>query len=150
MGATCGDLVLVAASQRDLARQIQPVPAQYANFILAISEFEPVRVLAGNAHVRAVAAAHLAVSSRIELVDIPTNDAWCRDHGPMFLAGPSHLPPALVDWKFNAWGEKYFPFDADDAVPANCRVAAATSILAAAGDGRRIVGGKRARNVVDD
>ena len=57
----------------------------------------------------------------VELFDIATNDAWMRDYGPQFLAGSeetSHAaPPALVDWRFNSWGNKYPPFDADDAVP---------------------------------
>ena len=54
----------------------------------------------------------------VTLHDIPTNDVWARDHGPMFLAGPPALPPALVDWEYNAWGGKYPPFDLDNAVPA--------------------------------
>jgi agmatine deiminase len=55
----------------------------------------------------------------VVLHDVPTNDAWIRDHGPTFLASApgSHLPPALLDWQYNAWGEKYPPFDADNRVP---------------------------------
>lgn len=55
---------------------------------------------------------------------IPTNEPWCRDHGPAFVVrrrrGRREL--AVVDWGFNAWGGKYPPFDSDDAVPT--RVAA--------------------------
>ena len=54
---------------------------------------------------------------QVTLHDIPTNDAWCRDHGPTFLVGPPELPPALVDWEFNSWGGKYPPFDKDNDVP---------------------------------
>lgn len=55
---------------------------------------------------------------------IPTNDAWCRDHGPIFVqrettAGPEQI---ILDWGYNAWGGKYPPFEEDDAVPT--RVAA--------------------------
>ncbi|HLL90829.1 MAG TPA: agmatine deiminase family protein, partial [Tepidisphaeraceae bacterium] len=51
---------------------------------------------------------------------IPTNESWCRDHGPAFVVkagrgGKRSL--AVVDWGFNAWGGKYPPYDADDAVP---------------------------------
>ena len=53
----------------------------------------------------------------VTLHDIPTNDVWARDHGPMFLVGPPSSPPALVDWDYNAWGGKYPPFDLDNAVP---------------------------------
>jgi agmatine deiminase len=48
----------------------------------------------------------------------PTNDAWCRDHGPAFLLNrddPSKR--AIVDWNYNAWGNKYPPFDLDDVIP---------------------------------
>jgi agmatine deiminase len=51
----------------------------------------------------------------ITVHDIPTNDAWCRDHGPIFLVDGKE--PALVDWEYNAWGGKYPPFDFDNAVP---------------------------------
>ncbi|QGJ69557.1 Porphyromonas-type peptidyl-arginine deiminase [Planctomycetales bacterium 10988] len=47
----------------------------------------------------------------------PTNDAWLRDCGPTFLKGHAGLPAALIDWKYNAWGEKFPPYDADDAIP---------------------------------
>lgn len=54
----------------------------------------------------------------------PTNDAWCRDHGPIFIlrgeAGAREQ--AIVDWKFNAWGDKYPPYDLDDQIPS--RIAA--------------------------
>jgi agmatine deiminase len=49
----------------------------------------------------------------------PTNDAWCRDHGPIFIqrrAGGS-IEEAVVDWGFNAWGGKYPPYDLDDVIP---------------------------------
>ncbi len=49
---------------------------------------------------------------------IATNDAWCRDHGAIFVLNGEAEPPRLaVDWGFNAWGGKYPPFDLDDAVP---------------------------------
>lgn len=49
----------------------------------------------------------------------PTNDAWCRDHGPMFVQREVDGRPAqaIVDWTYNAWGGKYPPYDLDDAIP---------------------------------
>ncbi|MDX1387276.1 MAG: agmatine deiminase family protein, partial [bacterium] len=49
----------------------------------------------------------------------PTNDAWIRDHGPIFIieekpTGRQVLP---LDWEYNAWGGKYPPFDLDNAIP---------------------------------
>ena len=50
---------------------------------------------------------------------IPTNEAWARDHGPAFVLRNRRgkTQAAIVDWGFNAWGGKYPPWDADDAVP---------------------------------
>jgi len=48
---------------------------------------------------------------------IKTNEAWCRDHGPAFVVNRARKKLAVVDWKFNAWGGKYPPYDDDDAVP---------------------------------
>ncbi|HYJ37191.1 MAG TPA: agmatine deiminase family protein, partial [Chitinophagaceae bacterium] len=48
----------------------------------------------------------------------PTNDAWCRDHGPAFLINPeAQQKKVIVDWNYNAWGGKYPPFDLDDVIP---------------------------------
>ena len=48
----------------------------------------------------------------------PTNDAWCRDHGPAFLIKEGAQQRRLiVDWGYNAWGGKYPPFDLDDVIP---------------------------------
>lgn len=47
----------------------------------------------------------------------PTNDAWCRDHGPAFLINPETQSKVIVDWDYNAWGGKYPPFDLDDVIP---------------------------------
>jgi agmatine deiminase len=58
--------------------------------------------------------------ARVFLHHNPTNDAWCRDHGPVFLqreTASGRKEQALVDWGFNAWGGKYPPYDLDDVVP---------------------------------
>lgn len=47
----------------------------------------------------------------------PTNDAWCRDHGPAFLINPDTKSKAIIDWGYNAWGDKYPPYDLDDVIP---------------------------------
>jgi agmatine deiminase len=54
---------------------------------------------------------------KVTLLIHPTNDAWCRDHGPAFIVNPSSAEPkAIVSWKYNAWGNKY-PSDLDDRIP---------------------------------
>ena len=47
----------------------------------------------------------------------PTNDAWCRDHGPAFLINKQQQQKLIIDWDYNAWGNKYPPYDLDDIIP---------------------------------
>ncbi|MBA2586227.1 MAG: agmatine deiminase family protein [Chthoniobacterales bacterium] len=54
---------------------------------------------------------------RVTFYRIPSNEPWCRDHGPIFLTRAAEPKLAIVDWGHNAWGGKYPPFDLDDAVP---------------------------------
>jgi agmatine deiminase len=56
---------------------------------------------------------------RVVVHDNPTNDAWCRDHGPCFVQRTvqGRREEAIVDWGYNAWGGKYPPFDLDDIIP---------------------------------
>ncbi len=58
-----------------------------------------------------------ALLDNIKFYFHPTNDAWCRDHGPAFLVNRETREKAIVDWGYNAWGGKYPPFDLDDVVP---------------------------------
>ncbi len=53
----------------------------------------------------------------ISLHIIPSNDAWCRDHGPAFLLNHNDSKSrAIVNWNHNAWGGKY-PYELDTEVP---------------------------------
>jgi agmatine deiminase len=55
--------------------------------------------------------------SRIHFFLHPTNDAWCRDHGPAFMVREGDPPhKVIVSWKFNAWGNKY-PHHLDEQIP---------------------------------
>jgi agmatine deiminase len=69
--------------------------------------------------VRTFLAARRVPLRRVHFRHIRTNECWARDHGPAFVLrtrrGKSDA--AIVDWGFNAWGGKYPPYDADDAVP---------------------------------
>jgi agmatine deiminase len=85
--------------------------------VATLSQFEPVHVLAGGEAVRKQAEELVGSLKNVTLHDIETNDVWERDHGAMFLSGKPGLPPALIDWQYNAWGGKYPPFDKDNEVP---------------------------------
>ncbi|MEX0979301.1 MAG: agmatine deiminase family protein, partial [Pirellulales bacterium] len=95
--------------------KFEPIPAVWQQLVRTLAQFEPVHVCAGGEAVMAEAQEMVGNLPNVTLHDIPTNDVWARDHGPMFLSGPA--APALVDWQYNAWGGKYPPFDLDNAVP---------------------------------
>jgi agmatine deiminase len=97
--------------------KFEPVPPIFAQFVKALARFEHINVLAGGDAVMSKARSLVGDVPNVTLHDIPTNDAWIRDHGPTFLVGPAGSTPVLVDWQYNAWGGKYPPFDLDNDVP---------------------------------
>ncbi len=99
--------------------KFEPIPHVWARLVSTLAEFEPVHICAGGEAVMAEARRLIGAVRNVVLHDIPTDDVWARDHGAMFLSGPASLPPALVDWQYNAWGGKYPPYDLDNAVPAH-------------------------------
>ena len=86
----------------------------------ALTESEPVCINVVNGAHEAEARAVLDGLPHQECItyyDIATNEPWCRDHGPIFLTRDSDPKLAIIDWDYNAWGNKYPPFDLDEVVP---------------------------------
>src|SRR5947207_854585 len=85
----------------------------------ALIESEQVCINVGNNAHEAEARAVLRGLSmeRVTFYRIPTNEPWCRDHGPIFLTRDLDPRLAIVDWDYNAWGGKYPPCDLDEVVP---------------------------------
>jgi agmatine deiminase len=88
----------------------------------ALVDSEQVCINVANAAHEAEARAALSRGGGIDLARvtfyrIPTNEPWCRDHGPIFLTRDTDPKLAVVDWDYNAWGNKYPPFDLDEVVP---------------------------------
>ena len=65
--------------------------------------------------VRGLLESHRVPLDRVFFHHFPAYEPWCRDHGPIFLKRNNDR--AIVDWGYNAWGNKYPPYDLDDAVP---------------------------------
>jgi agmatine deiminase len=102
--------------------KIDSIFPNYALFIKYLTQGEKVRINIANEAMKNFALMHLekvgADLAQIEFFMHPTNDAWCRDHGPAFLINPDAAnKKVIVDWNYNAWGNKYPPFDLDDVIP---------------------------------
>jgi agmatine deiminase len=102
--------------------KIERIYPSYCLFIKTLAENEAVHINVCNEAMKALATEKLeAISTdmdRVRFYTHPTNDAWCRDHGPAFLINPTApQPKIIIDWNYNAWGNKYPPFDLDDRIP---------------------------------
>ena len=86
--------------------------ASYAAVAHAIRRFEPVLMLArpGEGGV-----ARSYCGSEIEVVEMPIDDSWLRDSGPIFITHPGGVR-AVADFTFNSWGGKYLPYSNDAAI----------------------------------
>jgi agmatine deiminase len=101
--------------------KIESIYAPYCEFIKIVAEGEKVRINVNDESSKEFALSELtkvqADLSNIEFYFNPTNDAWCRDHGPAFLVNRESKKKVVVDWGYNAWGGKYPPYELDDVVP---------------------------------
>jgi agmatine deiminase len=93
----------------------------YFKFIETISFSEKVRINANNKNtidlINRLLDKFEINQSDIELFEHPTNDSWCRDHGPGFLINKNNNGRLIVDWEYNAWGGKYPPYNNDNDIP---------------------------------
>ncbi|MCL2259922.1 MAG: agmatine deiminase family protein [Fibromonadales bacterium] len=78
-------------NEQNWASRRERIDAFYSELISTISRFQPVKTL--------------------DNLQIPHNDIWIRDYGPFFMGN------CVVDYEFNAWGEKFPPWDLDNSVP---------------------------------
>ena len=87
----------------------------YAVVANAIAAFEPVTMIA-NPGAQA-AAARAALGANVEVVELAIDDSWLRDTGPIYAVETDGTRTAL-HWRFNAWGEKFPPWDQDATIGA--------------------------------
>ncbi len=131
--------------------KIETIKPVYARMVAELSRSEMVHVNVNDDRMEAEARkllAELGPLGEIVFHHLPTNDAWCRDHGAIFVKRDHVLggrggtarrvvrraeanldpsaqqelrPPAerllALDWKYNAWGDKYPPYDLDNQIP---------------------------------
>src|SRR5690606_13219869 len=94
--------------------KIDTIYPVYAEFVKLLSESEKVNINVVDDPMRRKATEYVQAAgadmSRVQFFLHPTNDAWCRDHGPAFLINPeADVKKIIVDWGYFAWGDKYPP-----------------------------------------
>ncbi|RZK49156.1 MAG: agmatine deiminase family protein [Pedobacter sp.] len=103
--------------------KIETIYKPYAEFIKIVASGEKVRINVKNEAMQKIAGSYIQAAgtnmAQIEFYYFESNDAWCRDHGPAFLINSNHgrAKKVIVDWGYNAWGDKYPPYDLDDVIP---------------------------------
>jgi agmatine deiminase len=88
--------------------------ADYAEIANAIAAFEPVLMVADPSQRKQ---ARAACGDGVVVSEIPIDDSWMRDAGPIFVLDGAGSR-AGVDFGFNAWGQKFEPYDKDAEVAA--------------------------------
>ena len=78
---------------------------EHALLAKAIAPFEKVTILARPQDSASVSE-YLEIGDDIELLEIPLDDAWIRDSGPIFVTN-GNRGVAMVNFEFNGWGGRY-------------------------------------------
>ena len=103
-------------------KHFRPIPRKFAEIAATISRYQDVRINCATAlqpRARQLCRQAGAVMKRVQFFNHPTNDTWCRDHGPIFVKHSRTGEVALIDWDYNAWGHKYPHLEEDNAIPAH-------------------------------
>lgn len=94
----------------DWAFCLHEINQTYVELVSAISEAATPLVLCQNADHQAQIIASLpsSVSAKCHFEQMPYNDTWCRDYGPVTLMDRTTGTAAqLLDFSFTGWGNKY-------------------------------------------
>ena len=83
--------------------QFEPAKRSYAEFARAIARFEPVLMVADLGDGGEAAA---LCGAAVDVIELPIDDSWLRDSGPVFVTHPDGRV-AAVDFQFNGWGERW-------------------------------------------
>lgn len=93
--------------------RIRQAQLDYAEIARAIAGFEPVTLVCRPEHADlAVDLCGSGTTYDIDIVEMEIDDSWVRDTGPVYVLNETGQR-AANDYIFNAWGEKFLPFDDD-------------------------------------
>ena len=90
--------------------QLAQAKIDYAAVANAIAAFEPLTMVV---QPEDADEARAALAGDVEIVAEPIDDSWLRDNGPLFLVSADASERRASIFDFNAWGEKFTPYDND-------------------------------------
>lgn len=96
----------------DWAERLAAVEECFIALVAAIARFQPAVVCVADADLEAYARARLSSAridmDRVSFVEVPYNDTWLRDTGPITLV-PANEGQSfrLLDFRFTGWGGKF-------------------------------------------
>jgi len=93
------------------------IPAAMARLVRAAAEFEPVRIDVNDAEEEEEVRRHVGRHDGVEYFHVPTDEPWCRDHGPVFLVNDATGEVAVARFEFNSWGRKLPRWELDRLAP---------------------------------
>ena len=104
------------------------IPPVFASMIRALSRDEGVFVNVCDSvmesEARKILKQHDALNNNVNFFHHPSDEPWCRDHGPIFVKNETNR--VIINWDYNAWGKKYSPYEKDNEIPK--RVASAREL----------------------
>jgi agmatine deiminase len=105
--------------------RVERVEAAFGDMVAALAGREEVFINVEDARAEARVRSRLDAAgvpaAGLRFFPIPSDDAWVRDHGPLFVERDGRL--AVVAFEFDAWGGKYPPWDRDARVSRRCAAA---------------------------
>jgi agmatine deiminase len=99
--------------------RLERVEKVYCRIIEELHFFEPIHLFVESLEIRnrvmQILAGRAVDLDRVIIHQKKINDVWARDCGPIFVKHEDNF--VITDWEYNAWGEKYPPWDDDNALP---------------------------------
>lgn len=93
--------------------QLEAVRDAWTELAGTIARFEPVTMVVATGELDTATDA-LGEMAGIEVVELPIDDAWMRDSGPVVVAAPTDPSRRMaMSFGFNAWGELVEPWSSD-------------------------------------
>ncbi len=101
-----GVLLAWPHAESDWLPWLPMVELVFAQIVKEIARFEAVLLVAAEGErTSAILSAAGAAMERVQIAEIPTNDTWARDFGPLTVERDGN--PVLLDFGFNGWGLKF-------------------------------------------